>query len=215
VKEPASKLRYPREREADIALHDGATVHVRPVRADDRETVRAFLEGLSPDSIGFRFFGYPNIERATEWSLDVDYADRFGLVAVTGDPPVVVAHAMYARMSEHVAEIALVVADAWQDRGISTVLLAHLAEVADRHGISTFCAEVPATQPSDDWGCFGRAASRWICGRRRTDRDRTADLFDGRGRTTFSGARSNRGDRRGPYLPCAWACPHLCRSATR
>jgi len=143
VEEPAtSDLRYPREREADIALRDGTTVHVRPVRVEDREPVKAFLEGLSPDSIGFRFFGYPNIEQATTWSLDVDYADRFGLVAVTGDPPEVVAHATYMRMNEQTAEIAFVVADAWQERGISTILLAHLAEIADRHGITTFLAEV-------------------------------------------------------------------------
>lgn len=132
---PASELRYPREREADIALRDGTTVHVRPIRVEDREAVRAFLEGLSPYSIGFRFFGSPSLEWATRWSLDVvDYADRFGLVAVTGDPPGLVAHATYVRMSEHNAEIAFVVADEWQERGISTILLAHLAEVADVTG---------------------------------------------------------------------------------
>ena len=38
--------------------------------------------------------------------------------------------------------MAFVVADAWQGRGISTILLAHLAEVAETHGISTFVAEV-------------------------------------------------------------------------
>jgi acetate---CoA ligase (ADP-forming) len=139
---PASEPRYPRDREADIALRDGTTVHVRPIRVEDREAVRAFLEGLSTDSVGFRFFGYPSFESVTRSSVDVDYADRFGLVAVTGDPPVVVAHATYLRMNEQKAEIAFVVADAWQDRGISTILLAHLAEVADHHGISTFLAEV-------------------------------------------------------------------------
>ena len=84
---PASDATYPPERETDIALRDGTTVHVRPIRAEDEATVRAFLEGLSAESIGFRFFGAPSLEWATRWSLDVDYADRFGLVAVTGDPP--------------------------------------------------------------------------------------------------------------------------------
>ena len=40
------------------------------------------------------------------------------------------------------AEVAFLVADAWQGRGISTILLAHLAAVAAAHGISTFVAEV-------------------------------------------------------------------------
>jgi acetate---CoA ligase (ADP-forming) len=133
---------YPREQETDVVLRDGTTVHVRAIRAEDEAAIRRFLEGVSADSIGFRFFGAPNLEQATKWSLDVDYADRFGLVALTGDPPAVVAHGTYLRINEHKAEIAFLVADAWQERGISTILLAHLAEVADRHGISTFLAEV-------------------------------------------------------------------------
>ena len=78
--------KYPSEREADIALRDGSTAHVRPVRASDRPAIRAFLDALSPDSIAFRFFGMPNLEWVTSWSVDVDYSDRFALVAETGDP---------------------------------------------------------------------------------------------------------------------------------
>jgi acetyl coenzyme A synthetase (ADP forming)-like protein len=101
-----------------------------------------FLEGLSDESIGFRFFGTPNLNWATAWSVDVDYADRFALVAEGGSPKAVLAHAAYVRIDANRAEVAFVVADAWQGRGISTVLLAHLAEVAEQHGISTFVADV-------------------------------------------------------------------------
>ncbi len=133
---------YPREREADVVLRDGTTVRVRPVRQDDRPAVRSFLERLSPESITFRFFGAANLDWAARWSTDVDYLDRFGLVAESGDPPEVVAHAAYVRIDADRAEVAFLVADAWQGRGISTILLAHLAEVAAQHGISTFVAEV-------------------------------------------------------------------------
>ena len=44
---------YPRELQAEIALRDGSTVHVRPVRADDTGEFRAFLNDVSPESIGF------------------------------------------------------------------------------------------------------------------------------------------------------------------
>ena len=138
----AVTARYPVEREADIVLRDGATVHVRPVRAGDGEAMRTFLESVSPDSIWFRFFGAPSLTWATEWSVKVDYSDRFGLVVETGDPSVIVAHAAYVRMDRERVEVAFLVADAWQGRGISTILLAHLAEVAGQHGFSTLFAHV-------------------------------------------------------------------------
>jgi acetyl coenzyme A synthetase (ADP forming)-like protein len=133
---------YPRDREADVVLRDGSTVHVRPVRVDDGERIRRFLEELSPDSIAFRFFGHPNLDWAVKWSVDVDYCNRFALIAESGNPPSVIAHAAYVREDSQRAEVAFMVADDWQGRGISTILLAHLAEVADLHEISTFTAEV-------------------------------------------------------------------------
>jgi acetyl coenzyme A synthetase (ADP forming)-like protein len=133
---------YPRDREADIVLRDGSTVHVRPVRADDGPAIRTFLEALSPESIGFRFFGRPDLDWVTNWSVDVDYADRFALVVEGGSPRTLLAHAAYIRQDGKAAEVAFMVADAWQGRGISTILLAHLAEVAEQHGIPTFTAEV-------------------------------------------------------------------------
>ena len=131
---------YPREREADVVLRDGSTVHVRPVRADDKLQIREFLEALSPESIGFRFFGAPSLTWVTKWSLDVDYADRFALVAVSGEA--IIAHAAYIRTRDDRAEVAFLVADSWQGHGIATILLAHLASIAEMHDITTFTAEV-------------------------------------------------------------------------
>ncbi len=139
---PTGSLPYPREHEADVVLRDGSTVHVRPVRAGDEAAIRAFLTTVSPESIAFRFFGMPNLEWVTTWSVDVDYADRFALVAESGTPPLIIAHAAYVRERAERAEVAFLVADAWQGRGISTILLAHLAGLAEQHGISTFTAQV-------------------------------------------------------------------------
>ncbi len=133
---------YPREQEAHIVLRDGSTVHVRPVRVEDKAAVRAFLEDVSTESIAFRFFGIPSTDWVVAWTIDVDYSDRFALVAETGNPPRVVAHAVYVRSAPERAEVAFLVADAWQGRGISTILLAHLAGAANRAGISLFTAEV-------------------------------------------------------------------------
>lgn len=136
---------YPAAREADVLLRDGSTVRVRPVRHGDEEPIREFLSRVSPESIAFRFFGMPSSDWIVRWSLDVDYADRFALVAETGSPRSVVAHAAYVRESESRAEVAFLVADAWQGRGISTILLAHLAAAAEDEGITTFTAQVLPT----------------------------------------------------------------------
>jgi acetate---CoA ligase (ADP-forming) len=133
---------YPVEREADVVLRDGSTVHVRPARAGDEAAVRTFLNGLSTESIGFRFFGLPDLAWAASWSVDVDYADRFAMVAVSGATHTIVAHSAYIRIDEVSAEVAFLVADAWQGRGISTIMLAHLAAAARAHGIATFTAQV-------------------------------------------------------------------------
>ena len=139
---PSSAPTYPSDREADVVLRNGSTVHVRPVRADDGPAIRAFLEAVSAESIAFRFFGMPSLDWVTNWSVDVDYSDRFALVVETGTPRSLIAHAAYVRCDEEHAEVAFLVADAWQNRGISTILLAHLAEIAHKRGIATFTAEV-------------------------------------------------------------------------
>ena len=133
---------YPADREADIVLRDGSTAHVRPVRATDREAMHAFLSGVSEDAIWFRFFSMANLDWATDWALNVDYRDRFGLVVETGSPRRIVAHAAYVRIEPDSAEVAFLVADAWQGHGIATVLLAHLAESAAAAGVATFVADV-------------------------------------------------------------------------
>src|ERR1700751_1876971 len=134
--------RYPSERQADIVLRDGATVHVRPLRAEDEPAMRPFLESVSPDSIWFRFFGTVKLDWAARWSVNVDYTDRFGLVVETGDPPSIIAHAAYVRIDYNRAEVAVLVADTWQGCGISTIVLAHLAEVAEQPGFATLFAQV-------------------------------------------------------------------------
>jgi acetate---CoA ligase (ADP-forming) len=133
---------YPRERETDVVLRDGSTVHVRPARAGDEQAIRTFLEALTPESIGFRFFGVPNLDWVTAWSVNVDYADRYALVAESGAPPAIIAHAAYIRLDTERAEVSFLVADEWHGHGIATILLAHLAAVADAHGMTTFTAEV-------------------------------------------------------------------------
>ena len=74
---------------------------------------------------------------------DVQAADRgFGLVATAGVPERIVGHAAYVRVATDRAEIAFEVDEDQRGLGIGTILLAHLAEAAQRDGIATFTATV-------------------------------------------------------------------------
>ncbi len=134
---------YPSWRSADVVLRDGTTVEVRPVRADDQEPVQRFLEGLAPTSLTFRFFtGATNLRLAANSMTDVDYRNRYGLVATRGGDERIVGQASYFREDRDRAEVAFAVADELQGRGLATIMLAHLAGVARENGISLFTAEV-------------------------------------------------------------------------
>jgi acetyl coenzyme A synthetase (ADP forming)-like protein len=138
----AAAAAYPSAHVVDVALRDGSTLHIRPVSESDAPAIKEFLTALSMESVGFRFFGSPNLDWVIGWSVDVDYRDRYALVASTGHDQAIVAHGAYMRLDEHRAEVAFMVSDAWQGRGIATIMLAHLAAAAEEHGISTFFAEV-------------------------------------------------------------------------
>lgn len=138
----ASKSAYPSTDGVDVALRDGSTLHLREVNAADKPAVRKFLDGVSHESIGFRFFGAANLDWVTNWAVDIEKDDRYVLVATTGREHEIVAHAAYVRARPERAEVAFLVADAWQGHGIATIMLGHLAAVAERSGISVFTAEV-------------------------------------------------------------------------
>ena len=74
--------------------------------------------------------------------MDVDYANRYGLVATRGADDRIVGQGAYFKEGPGRAEVAFVVADELQGNGLATILLAHLAEVAEENGISVFTAEV-------------------------------------------------------------------------
>ncbi len=129
----------------DVALRDGSTVHLRPVTAADRAGIAALLGAMSPDSLYFRGCGQVDVDWLSDWAVDTDASDRYGVVASTGLPPAIVAHAGYVRIDPHRAEIAFEVADRLQGFGIGTLLLGQLAMIASRHDIDTFVASVMAS----------------------------------------------------------------------
>ncbi len=143
----AAPTRYPSEREADIVLRDGSTVHVRPVRAGDRDALTAFFTDLSSESRWFRFFSaHGNLEPFVQNAIDADYRTRLDLIVTAGADRRLIAHALYVQTEDDLAEVAFATSDDYHQRGIATILLAHLAQAAYANGIHRFYA---ITMPSN------------------------------------------------------------------
>jgi acyl-CoA synthetase (NDP forming)/RimJ/RimL family protein N-acetyltransferase len=136
------EAQYPAHWEADVVLADGGTAHVRPIRPADADRLRAFYSRLSDESIYFRFFGpRPRLsDKEVAWFTTVDYADRVALIATIGTEMVAVIR--YDRVEPGEAEVAFLVEDAHQGRGVASVLLEHLAATARERGIGRFVADV-------------------------------------------------------------------------
>jgi GNAT superfamily N-acetyltransferase len=127
------------------------TLTIRPIRADDSERLRAHHERLSPESRYRRFLSAkPALTSAdVRYLVDVDGCDHHALVATTAAPDGAeefVGVARYIRFPERreVAEVAIVVVDGHQHRGIGSQLVARLAEQAVARGVRRFRATMLA-----------------------------------------------------------------------
>jgi acyl-CoA synthetase (NDP forming)/RimJ/RimL family protein N-acetyltransferase len=128
-----------------VVVADGGTVHLRPIRPEDANALVAFHAGLSQRTRYLRYFSaYPKIpERDLYRFTHVDHRDRVAFVVELGGE--IIAVGRYERTAgTDQAEVAFVVADKHQGRGIGSVLLEHLAAAAREVGIRRFHAVVLA-----------------------------------------------------------------------
>src|SRR5215469_16822600 len=141
--DPTERARRRALEDVDVVLRDGSTVRVRAAWPEDRDALERFLSGLSEQSRIFRFFTPINdLSWAARQFAQVDYRERYSLVAQHGVDGEIVAHGFYALEKPGQAEVALEVADRLQGMGLGTILLGHLAAHAAVQGITTFSAEV-------------------------------------------------------------------------
>jgi acyl-CoA synthetase (NDP forming)/GNAT superfamily N-acetyltransferase len=128
----------------DVLLSDGSTVHVRPITPEDADRVVALHSRFSARTRYLRYFSpYPRIPaRDLERFVNVDHRDREALVVAVGDDLIAVGR--YERLAPDApdAEVAFVVEDSYQGRGVGSMLIEHLASAAREAGLETFVAEV-------------------------------------------------------------------------
>jgi GNAT superfamily N-acetyltransferase len=128
-----------------VRLADGSVVIVRAMRLDDVPRLRHLYHRLSPETVYRRFMvAAPKVsDRTLAYLAGVDHVDREALVATSGGQIVAVARYHHFPGTPD-AEVAVVVEDSWQRRGIARILLGRLAALALQRGITDFTGSMLA-----------------------------------------------------------------------
>jgi protein lysine acetyltransferase len=128
-----------------IETRDGTELMLRPVLPGDTQRVAHAHVMFSPETLYRRFLSVRTpTETVLTYLFEVDYVDHFVWVVTDGEDGPVVADARFVRDHDDpaIAEIAFTVADAYQGRGIGTVLFAALVVAARIDGVTKFHARV-------------------------------------------------------------------------
>ena len=150
---PWDQVRYPEELEHYEVLKDGTQIFFRPVKPTDEPAMAEMLYSLSKESLRTRYFtqsmAFPH--KAVQKLTNVDYRNDLAIVGVvpspSGDEIVAIAQ-YYLDPNTQAAEVAFLVQDEWQAKGMGTFLLQYLATVAKQRGIRQFYAKVlPINRP--------------------------------------------------------------------
>ncbi len=137
----------PKELRTTMLLDDGTLVSFRPIHPTDEAGTRDLFYDLSKETVYYRYMSH--MKRIPRKQVrNFVYIDHRNEVAVVGTLPeaygeeIICVGRYYLDPKTNRAEVAFVVRDAWQNRGIGTFILKHLVNIAKRNGIAGFTAEV-------------------------------------------------------------------------
>jgi len=137
----------PKELRTTYLLNDGTLLNFRPIHPTDEPRMRDLFYKLSEATIYYRFMGYQKIVPRKQIQ-DFVYIDHrndvtiVGTLAEASGEQIMAIGSYYLDPKTNLAEVAFVVSDNWQNKGIGTFLLKHLMRIARRNGIRGFTAEV-------------------------------------------------------------------------
>ncbi|HTY81836.1 MAG TPA: GNAT family N-acetyltransferase [Dehalococcoidales bacterium] len=144
---PGKPGEYPKELETHRTTRAGLEITFRPVKISDEPLLKDMFYALSDNSMYRRFFSprtdMPH-ERLQEFVV-IDYSKEISIVATIfqGEKEIIIGIGQYIILpNAHVADIAFVVRDEYQNKGVGNELLSYLTYLAKRQGLLGFIADV-------------------------------------------------------------------------
>jgi RimJ/RimL family protein N-acetyltransferase len=144
------RVKYPEELERYDTLRDGTEIFFRPVRPTDEGALSEMLYSLSSQSVQTRYmthtiaFPHKDVQQLT----NIDYYQDLAIVGtvpgVSSEEIVAIAQ-YFLDPKTHAAEVAFIVQDEWQQKGMGTFLLDYLTQIAKKRGVKRFYAKVLPT----------------------------------------------------------------------
>ena len=138
---------YPRELERHATLRDGAEIFFRPIKPTDEPALSEMLYSLSEQSVRTRYmartiaFPHKDVQQLT----NIDYRHDLAIVGVVPGPggeDIVAIAQYYLDPKTQAAEVAFLVQDEWQAKGMGTFLLDYITQVAVKRNVKRFYAKV-------------------------------------------------------------------------
>jgi acyl-CoA hydrolase/RimJ/RimL family protein N-acetyltransferase len=147
------QVNYPEELEHYATLRDGTEIFFRPIKPVDEPALSEMLYSLSEQSVRTRYmtrtvaFPHKDVQQLT----NIDYKSDIAIVGIVpgvgGDDIVAIAQ-YYLDPKTLAAEVAFLVQDEWQQKGMGTFLLDYITQVARQRGVKRFYAKVlPDNRP--------------------------------------------------------------------
>ena len=127
-------------------LRDGSIIEIRALKPEDEAGMLAAVERTSAQSLQRRFFVMKRSfsEKERTYFMQVDFSKHVALVATAQEDgqPVIIGGGRYIVFEPGRAEMAFIVVDTWQGRGIGSILMRHLVTIARDSALTELTAEI-------------------------------------------------------------------------
>jgi acyl-CoA hydrolase len=147
------QMAYPEDLERYDTLRDGTEIFFRPVKPTDELALSEMLYSLSEKSVQTRYFTHTMTfpHKDVQQLTNIDYRRDISIVgvvpSVSGEQIVAIAQ-YFLDPKTQAAEVAFIVQDEWQQKGMGTFLLDYITQIAKKRGVRRFYAKVlPANKP--------------------------------------------------------------------